>query len=517
MQFHDFISQIHIGYLESKKQYEADGTPWTLTVQDCLEYMLCDCDTNPADLGTDEHAFKKYMIEKMWRSIGRPYYNVWPVAVDLCQKTKLNVTLEELPVTCSPLLVRFPAGHEPFGIEWILFHSQEPIDIDPELDGIESKSVSESNEISRILAAREAMDCSLYTCTETESGELQKKQVSVFPESRILENLARQADLPQLKSPVGLSGYGLGISRSIGQCRLHAVFKSTGSDHLGEILNIGNSNQKNKTVEEIFALPEGDEGCFGHSVGNPDHNASDLECKQNHFILKTYAFISLLSQGHDLITPAILEADKERYESTDEDQVRTYLQEKASKSREQRIYDVGRDLQIEYDEAKKRNGGVAPHTRCRHLQIYHTGKGRKIPKLIWAKEALVNRAAKDFTNVPTDFMGDETKEELEVLEYQPKKKKAKRDNIPARLKFTVRHRDKLRCRYCGISVNHDEDVVFHCDHIVSVHDGGKTVLENLVNACNVCNLGKGARSLTEGERRELLQENKQTKRKGKAS
>ena len=41
-------------------------------------------------------------------------------------ENKLDIRLNDLPLTRSPLVVRFPVGHEPHGIEWIMFHRQQP-------------------------------------------------------------------------------------------------------------------------------------------------------------------------------------------------------------------------------------------------------------------------------------------------------------------------------------------------------------------------------------------------------
>jgi hypothetical protein len=61
--------------------------------------------------------------------------------------------------------------------------------------------------------------------------------------------------------------------------------------------------------------------------------------------------------------------------------------------------------------------------------------------------------------------------------------------IPTRLRFEVFKRDGFVCQYCG---RHPPDVILHCDHITAVANGGPTTLENLLTACQDCNLGKGA-------------------------
>jgi len=54
-------------------------------------------------------------------------------------------------------------------------------------------------------------------------------------------------------------------------------------------------------------------------------------------------------------------------------------------------------------------------------------------------------------------------------------------------------RDKFTCQYCGA---HPPAVILHVDHIHPVAKGGTNDEDNLVTACEHCNLGKGARLLS---------------------
>lgn len=69
----------------------------------------------------------------------------------------------------------------------------------------------------------------------------------------------------------------------------------------------------------------------------------------------------------------------------------------------------------------------------------------------------------------------------------------KRTAISKRVRFEVFKRDGFVCHYCGA---HPPGVLLHVDHIVAVANGGQNDIDNLVTACEPCNLGKGARSLT---------------------
>nr|WP_294529184.1 HNH endonuclease [uncultured Rhodopila sp.] len=72
---------------------------------------------------------------------------------------------------------------------------------------------------------------------------------------------------------------------------------------------------------------------------------------------------------------------------------------------------------------------------------------------------------------------------------------AKRKDISASLRWSVFARDGFACRYCGARAG-QEGVELHADHVVSVAEGGGNTYDNLVTACNKCNGGKGARSLS---------------------
>lgn len=67
-----------------------------------------------------------------------------------------------------------------------------------------------------------------------------------------------------------------------------------------------------------------------------------------------------------------------------------------------------------------------------------------------------------------------------------------RAQIGKSVRFEVFKRDGFTCQYCGA---HPPDVVLHVDHINPVALGGANDSDNLITACECCNLGKGARPL----------------------
>ena len=66
-------------------------------------------------------------------------------------------------------------------------------------------------------------------------------------------------------------------------------------------------------------------------------------------------------------------------------------------------------------------------------------------------------------------------------------------NIKPGIKVSVLNRDNRQCVYCGASSRDTQLVI---DHIIPIHSGGKSVVENLQTLCRTCNLGKGVRQFT---------------------
>lgn len=66
--------------------------------------------------------------------------------------------------------------------------------------------------------------------------------------------------------------------------------------------------------------------------------------------------------------------------------------------------------------------------------------------------------------------------------------------IGKKLRFEVFKRDNFKCQYCGATA---PEVILHVDHIKPKKGGGEDVITNLITSCSDCNLGKGARLLSD--------------------
>lgn len=69
-----------------------------------------------------------------------------------------------------------------------------------------------------------------------------------------------------------------------------------------------------------------------------------------------------------------------------------------------------------------------------------------------------------------------------------------RKSITKKTRFEVFKRDSFTCQYCGVAA---PDAVLHIDHIKPVKTGGKNEIINLITSCLSCNLGKGAKELSD--------------------
>ena len=72
--------------------------------------------------------------------------------------------------------------------------------------------------------------------------------------------------------------------------------------------------------------------------------------------------------------------------------------------------------------------------------------------------------------------------------------------LSKKIRFEVFKRDGFTCQYCG---KKPPDVILHVDHIHPISKGGTNDLINLVTSCADCNLGKGARELSDNRIAEL--------------
>lgn len=358
------------------------------------EYLLSLMKT-PSISREDRMDTVRSCFELGWLRADRPFYNVYPIAIELCQKTNLNMKWGDLAFPSRYLLFRFPAGHEPLYAHTALLR-------------VPSKE-----------SARNFVDAH---------------------KSR-MEDCERVARLP-LGGKVPCAKPGR--------------------------VNLWEYESKDIYDTDVMKTAEDAKKAFvdDHDKGLATDNGI-IE-----FLVRLVAFAGLLARGTDLITPAILAADREEYDATSDEARRRWLEERAAR-RQGRGFDIGRSMEIER--------ATSPHWRCSHIALFHTGPGRAVPVLKVRSGCVV--VPKDMSHVPTGYLGPE-KEGEEHKELPA----VFRTPIPSRMRFQVLRRDGYRCRLCGMTA--EDGITLECDHIIAVAKSGKTDPLNLWTLCRPCNNGK---------------------------
>jgi len=104
MRFHDYTTMKPASFRGSTEDYISS-------------YLLTEHDGSSRSAAQTMRA----SIECGWLRRDRPFYNVYPIAIELCAKTSLNMRWGDILFPTRYLLLRFAAGHEPFGLKSALF------------------------------------------------------------------------------------------------------------------------------------------------------------------------------------------------------------------------------------------------------------------------------------------------------------------------------------------------------------------------------------------------------------
>ena len=133
-------------------------------------------------------------------------------------------------------------------------------------------------------------------------------------------------------------------------------------------------------------------------------------------------------------------------------------------------------------------------------------KGHMLSEKSGSKYLRTSEKPTAFYHPPKPLLSEEERHEQKIRERKRKSqgrlqktrplKKAnkkitttlRRPTLPKGLRWDVLERDGHRCRYCGLGA--EDGVVLHVDHKTPRSKGGKDTMENLLTACESCNLGK---------------------------
>ncbi|MDX1963666.1 MAG: HNH endonuclease [Pirellulales bacterium] len=194
-------------------------------------------------------------------------------------------------------------------------------------------------------------------------------------------------------------------------------------------------------------------------------------------MMRLVLFVSLLARGEDLVTPIVLSKDQAKYDQTEEEEVKRWLEDRASR-RMGRGFDIGKKMQFEKDKS--------PHWRNPHFCLFWTGEGRLKPVIKMRSGAIIQSLS--MAEVPTGYLGPETEaDEMILPESTP------RDGISKSRRYDLMKRDGFRCQICGAT--QASGVVLHIDHKQALAVGGSNLDDNLWTLCEACNLGKSDKPL----------------------
>jgi hypothetical protein len=208
----------------------------------------------------------------------------------------------------------------------------------------------------------------------------QEYGVSMFPETAsILLDIVRVNPL-ELAFPAG--------SRTLVVCSRHISDQKL-SETVHAVLRPG------ETVEECLNIEKFPQ-CNLDYVGNKIKNSDILEFDNIDYLkIKLALSLCLLANDPSIIKPDVLAADRERFDNTNDEELKKRLIEKA---RKRGI--VGWRIGESYE--------TIPHFRRPHVALRWTKKGRTVPRIVPIKGAVVHR--QKLTEVPTGYMTPEGEE-----------------------------------------------------------------------------------------------------------
>lgn len=147
----------------------------------------------PATKDTDIVDAVSTCIDLSWLTHDRPYYNVYPIAVDLCIKTSLKMRWGDITFPVRSLAMRFASGHEPLGISSVI--ARVPSDVKWSTPGeFHSSKISAINAVTscqlgaNIKSVNGRRDVWLYSAKQDIRNEVIQDSLAAGPWSR-KENL----------------------------------------------------------------------------------------------------------------------------------------------------------------------------------------------------------------------------------------------------------------------------------------------------------------------------------------
>jgi hypothetical protein len=132
--------------------------------------------------------------------------------------------------------------------------------------------------------------------------------------------------------------------------------------------------------------------------------------------------------------------------------------------------------------------GYLPVLKIQHYENINKDTGNNINYLNYLWLSSNGSLANEVTLTELTKKADKLIKEKIDNQFKPKKvSKYKRTPLDSKLRHEVFKRDGYKCKECGAT---KEEKTLHCDHIISVAQGGNDEMDNLQTLCDDCNLAK---------------------------
>ena len=434
--------------------------------------------------------------EALWHMVGRPYYNLYPIVYEHMIKgiDLNNYTWENLAAPWSPLLLKFPVGHEPYGISTLMVrkhHLDQDVAATQQLsDGsIKGYSFRAAQGFwynpDEIIEGRSPTDhCNELWVEMMEMSKNCQLEIEIQFRHDLMPRMEAGAiTLSNTKHDTKLT---TALENSeLRDLEMEQLFNAHNTLDRSDLMKVNRSitSQSDKiggTIDYTGNYPDLKEWHDLQMVcGKPALNRSVVEKRKefHEFMLKLVVLLSEIHKTPGIIEDAILERDRKEYADANELRKKFLVDRASRRNGHSTGYDVGREQQEQSDNSKGNPHWVDPFLRNQACGPRHSER-----KLIIVTGHM--RGVAELEKVPTGFEGDE----------QPKQPEYKyRPPISPALRAKVLARDKYTCRTCGRKPK--DGVKLEAGHIISDKNGGKASLDNLITQCDVCNRGQSSRNI----------------------
>lgn len=291
------------------------------------------------------------MTEMDWFDDNRPFYNVYPIVEKLTNNTKLTIPLNQLRFPHSVMCFRFPKGQEPLGIKTAIIKLQDfdsrgaqifkPI-FEPALGSARTKNILDNMLAVGHFTTVDTGDHFMINVPKPPTATVRTDGTPVT-----VEDLLHIASQILVAQPRDLTTYM--------------------SEVTGTLDFIVQSGTEPPASQKIYL-------------------------KRLYFLFKLSVLVSMVAAGNDLITPAILASEQEKYDAETDEAAKRWMEERAAKI-QGKGFDFGRELQARSE--------TSPHWRNPHMALYWTGEGRTNPVLKLRAGSIV--IPKHLSSVPSGF------------------------------------------------------------------------------------------------------------------